>query len=672
MSTGGTLEKGTPLSFEEFPTPTYESWRAEAEATLAGAPFEKKLVTQTYEGIGIQPIYRREDVARLPLEGAMPGRAPFLRGVRGDNAWQIAQELAVGAAEAGNEALRNDFERGQTALNLIFNDATGVKDVHGFDALLKGIDASTTPLFLQTGTAALPVFALLVAHLRCKGEKTGTLRGALALDPLADLVSAGALPWSLESAFDQMAIATKWALRNAPDFNTIAVRTHAWHNAGANAAQELAFALATGVEYLRRMEVRGLSVDEAAPGVYFGYSIGTDFFMAIAKFRAARILWSRIVAASGGSKEAQKVRLHARTSTWARTSLDPHVNMLRGTTEAFAAIAGGCDSLHVAAFDEIVREPDEFSRRIARNTQLILRDECHFDQVIDPAGGSYYVETLTSQLAEKAWELFREIEGLGGMAKAVLAGEPQKKVNATAAKKAEAIAQRRNAIIGVNVYANPSEISPEKQDFPPSQAANTPPQLQPGSPLPTGTGKVFEEAVQAALEGATVAELLSVLPSSGEPAKAERLPARRASEPFERLRAAVDAAGKPTVFLANMGPVRQHKARADFATGFFQAGGFAVGENRGFKTPNEAIEAALNSKAPIVVICSTDDTYPELVPPIASLIKASRPKTIVVVAGYPKELIEPFKAAGVDEFIHIRANCLETLSGIATKLGITL
>ncbi|HWB59778.1 MAG TPA: methylmalonyl-CoA mutase family protein [Chthoniobacteraceae bacterium] len=671
MNTHENMEKGNSLTFDEFPIPTYEAWRAEAELTLAGAPFEKKLVTQTYEGIGIQPIYRREDIARLPLEGALPGRAPFLRGIRGDNAWQVAQELACGA-NSGNETIRNDFEHGQTALNLVLDDGAPVKDVNDFDALLKGIDLSKTPLFLQTGPAALPLFALLVAHLHCKGEKTAALRGALALDPLADLVRSGSLPWSLESAFDQMAVATKWSLRNAPDFNTIAVRTHAWHNAGANSAQELAFALATGVEYLRRMEERGLKVDEAAPGLYFGYSIGTDFFMAIAKFRAARILWSRIVAVSGGCKEAQKARIHARTSTWARTSLDPHVNMLRGTTEAFAAIAGGCDSLHVAPFDATLREPDDFSRRIARNTQLILRDECHFDQVIDPSGGSYYVETLTAQLAEKAWTLFREIEALGGMAKAVLAGVPQKQVNATAAKKAEAIAQRRNSIIGVNVYANPLEKPAERQALSSSQAVQIPALSQPGAPLPTGSGKIFDEAVQAALEGATLTELFPVLTGTGGPANAERLPARRASEPFEKLRAAVDAAGKPKVFLANMGPLRQHKARADFTTGFFQAGGFAVEENRGFKTTNEAIQAALNSNAQVVVICSTDETYPELVPPITGLIKASRPKTIVVVAGYPKELIEPFKAAGVDEFIHIRANCLETLSGIARKLGVNI
>jgi methylmalonyl-CoA mutase len=345
----------------------------------------------------------------------------------------------------------------------------------------------------------------------------------------------------------------------------------------------------------------------------------------------------------------------------------------------------------VGAFDEVVRPPDEFSRRIARNTQIILRDECHFDQVIDPAGGSYYVETLTHQLAEKAWALFQEIERAGGMLKALQAGIPQKLVNATADKKAEAVALRRSSLIGTNVYANPGETPLETNDLEsvdlqkqraahasnhrisPGQAAQTAVIARLGQILTTEPGNIFDTAVAAAAEGATLGELSRTLRArDGELPLVEPLRLRRASEPFEKLRFAVAAAGKPKVFLANMGPLRQHKGRADFSTSFFQAGGFTVEENRGFQTVALAIEAAQKSKARIVVICSTDETYPELVPSLAALIKASHPKTIVVLAGYPKEHIEAFKAAGVDEFIHIRSNCYAVLAGIAVKLGITL
>lgn len=700
------IEKNS-LTFEEFPAPAYEAWRAEAEATLAGVPFEKKLVTRTSEGIDIQPIYRREDLAGLSNLDSQPGQAPFVRGTRADNAWEIAQEIPYGFPKAFNEALRNDLERGQTAVNITLDQATrhgndpdlavpgeaalcgvSIATAEDISKLLDGVDVEKTPLFIQGGSAALPIYALLHAYLRRAAKNPVALQGALENDPLGELVADGSLPHSLDQAFDQMALVTRRAIRETPKFATIAVRAHATHDAGGNAAQELAFALATGVQYLREMEARGLSVDEAAPRMRFAFSIGADFFMAIAKFRAARLLWSRVVSAAGGGDEAQKMRIHARTSLWNRSTLDPYVNMLRGTTEAFAAVAGGCDSLHAGAFDEVVRPPDEFSRRIARNTQIILRDECHFNHVTDPAGGSYYVETLTDQLARKAWALFQEIEKLGGMAKALEAGVPQKWVNEAASKKAEAVAQRRLSLIGVNVYANPKEQPLPVSDLElgarqkkraayaadqrtsQDQTAQTAVLARLDRILESAPDEIVGAAIAAAAEGATLGELARTLRArDGQPPKVEPLPLRRGAEPFEKLRTALDAAGKPKVFLANLGPLRQHKARADFSTGFFQAGGFDVLENRGFPTVEAAAEAAQKSGAPVVVICSTDETYPDLVPPLVRAIKGAQPRCVVVLAGYPKEHVEAFKTAGVDEFIHVRANCYETLLGIAEKIG---
>ena len=527
----------TSITFEEFPIPSYEAWRKEAEATLDGAPFEKKLVTRTLEGIDVQPIYRKEDLAGLSHLGSLPGEAPYVRGTRTVNTWGISQDCAC----------------------------------------------------------------------------------APGFDPLHKLV-AGKLDQSLEAAFEDLA-----------KTDAIAVNTRLYHNAGGNAVQELAFALATGVEYLRQNEARGVSVEQTASKITFGFSMGADFFMGIAKLRAARLLWSRVVAASGGSEVAQKMRIHASTSLWNKSKLDPYVNMLRNTTEAFSAVAGGTDTLFVGPFDEVVRQPDEFSERIARNTQVILSEECHFDHVIDPAGGSYYVETLTSQVAETAWAIFQQIEKVGGMLKALEAGIPQQQIKAVAAKKAEAIAQRRLSLIGVNVYANATE----------KPLASSDPNWRPCS-----------------------------CGQSESAHKVETLSVQRGAEPFEKLRAAVGASDKKKVFLANMGPLRQHKARADFSTGFFQPGGFDVLENRGFQTVDEAVAAAVASGAPVVVICSTDDTYPELVPALTQKLKAANPCQIVVVAGFPKDHIDAFKAAGVDEFIHIRANCYEVLRGIATKLGV--
>jgi len=705
-------DKAVPLSFEEFPLPSKEAWRAEAEATLKGAPFEKKLVTKTYEGIDIQPIYNREDLAALSQLGSIPGEPPYIRGTRASNSWEVAQEIPYGSPADYNQALRNDLERGQTAVNITVDEATrhgidpdlahagqaamcGVSIVTSkdFDRILSGIDTERLPLFLQAGSAALPVFALLVSHLKRSGKKPALLRGGLEHDPLGELVTDGTLPDSIPASFEEMAQITKWAVKEMPAFGTISVQTHVYHDAGATAVQELAYALATGLEYLRQMEAHGLSIDETAPRIRFAFSIGTDFFMAIAKFRAARMLWSRIVSASGGGNEAGKMRLHARTSILNKSKLDPYVNMLRGTTEAFAAVAGGCESLHVGAFDEVVRPPDEFSRRIARNTQLILRDECHFEQVIDPAGGSYYVETLTDQLARKAWALFQEIEKSGGMTKALLSDAPQQRVIVTAAKKAEAIAQRRDSVIGVNAYANSREKPLDTKDLEigalqKRQAAyaadrrTSSDQTQTehtkvldllGMMLAASPARLVDLAISAASEGATLGELSRTLRTrDGELPAVPPLRMMRASEPFEKLRTAVETGGKPKVFLVNMGPLRQFKARADFSTSFFQAGGFEVLENRGFQTTGPALEAALTSGASVFVICSTDETYPELVPQLAGPIKASQPKAIVIVAGYPKDQIEAFKAAGVDEFIHIRANCLDLLTSLAVKLGIHL
>ncbi len=700
----------TTLDLTEFSAPSYEKWRTEAEATLAGVPFEKKLVTRTDEGIDVQPIYRREDIAGLATLGALPGTAPFVRGIRAENTWEVAQEIPYGFPRAFNEALRNDLERGQTAVNITLDQATR----HGIDPdvarpgepglcgvsiattedlarVLSGVDLNRVPLFLQPGSAALPLFALLISHLRRHGFDLKKLHGAIEHDPLGELLIDGSLPHSLASAFEQMALLTKWALRETPKFATVAVRTHAYHDAGGNAVQELAFALATGVEYLREMDARGITIDDTAPRLRFAFSIGADFFTAMAKFRAARLLWSRAVSASGGNEEAQKMHIHARTSLWNKSTLDPYVNMLRGTTEAFAAVAGGCECLHVAAFDEVVRPPDELSRRIARNTQIILRDECHFNHVIDPAGGSYYVESLTDQLARKAWALFQEIERLGGMSGALAAGVPQQQVNECAAKRADAIAYRRLSLVGVNVYANPKEkpLGGASLDFAERQqrraAYTTGYRTTPGHVAQTAVMARLSEvldcapesivgfAIAAAAEGATLGELARTLRArDGESVKAEPLPVRRAAQPFEKLRSAIEVAGRPKVFLANMGPLRQHKPRADFSTGFFQIGGFDIIENRGFQRVEAALDAAEKSEAPIVVICSTDETYPEIVPVLAGLLKASRPNIVIVLAGYPKEHVEEFKKAGVDEFIHIRANCYETLRGIAKKVGVVL
>jgi methylmalonyl-CoA mutase len=612
----------TQALFAEFPASTPADWRKAAEEFLAGAPFEKKLITRTAEGIDLQPIYTKEDVAHLP--SAWPGLPPYVRG--GDplgnrvDGWHICQEPGDTDAAAFNASLLHDLQRGQNAVSVPSRLADQL------DIVLRGVDLAAVPLFIHAGPIAQPSVAVLHGLAKQTGLLPAALRGAVLADPLGELVSAGVLPVTLDQAYDDMAALVGGAKKDGLALRTIGVNAAAWAEAGGNAVQELALGLATGVDYLRALNQRGLSTDDAAPRFLFTFALGSNLFMEIAKLRAARLLWARAVGAAGGAAEAQKLVCHGRTTRWNKTVLDPHVNLLRATTEAFAGIVGGCDGLQVGTFDECIRTPDAFSRRLARNIQIILAEECQLGRVVDPAGGSWYVETLTHQLAEKAWALFQEIERFGGLAPALAEGYPQTLVERTATERIAAAAGRRDAIIGTNLHPNLREKIPV---------------VEPTATVPTAAG-------------------------------IKRIVPRRRAEGFETLRRRTEGR-RPKVFLAGFGPRKQHAARADFSAGFFAAGGFeTVSEKKGFETPEAAVQAALASGAPVVVICSTDETYPALVPPVAQALKTAAKPPIVVLAGMPAspELQQQFTDAGVDEFIHLRANCEKTLAGFLARLGL--
>ena len=480
---------------------------------------------------------------------------------------------------------------------------------------------------------------------------------------VANSVRRLALPLPLASAYDDMALVAQWAAAAAPGLATVAVRADLYHEAGGSAVHELAFALATGAAYLRALTERGVAIDTAAAAVALHFAIGGQFFMEVAKLRAARLLWAQVVAAFGASPAAGAVRLHARTARRNKSAIDPHVNMLRATTEALAAADGGADSICVAPFDEPLGAPDDFSRRIARNVQIILQDEAHMKRLIDPAGGSYAVESLTDQLARAAWAQFQEIERQGGMAAALERGFVQSSIAAVAGKRAAALAKRRDVLVGVNQFANPNEKLTARPAPAVQPAADD---AAPEGPLPATLAESvaaaarLDAAIAAAAAGATRSQLATALrgDSAGALPTPTATPLRpaRAAAPFEALRQKAQVA--PRLFLANLGPPRQHKARADFTQAFFEVGGFHVLTNNGFATPDEAAAAALASGAPAVAICSTDETYPELVPPLVAALKAAAPGTVVILAGRPAEQVEALRAAGVDEFIYLGADAL--------------
>ena len=464
----------------EFPQTTYNDWRKLVEAELKGASFEEKMLTPTPEGITLRPLYTRADAANLAHVNTFPGLGNFGRGARASGyagrPWDVSQEIHHSSPSEFNHEARNCLANGLNALNVVLDKATrngndpdwarpeevgsgglSIATLRDLERALEGIDLKKTSLLVRSGASAMPFAALLMALVRRRKQQTSRLRGCIEMDPLGVLSHEGSLPQSLEGAYREMATLTSWAADRAPQLQTICVHSRAWHEGGGDAVQELAFTLATAVEYLREMNQRGLEVNTVAPRLRFAVTLGTNFFMEIAKVRALRMLWARAVTALEGNEDAQRLSLHLRTSLWNKTVRDPHNNILRGTVEAFAGVLGGCDSLQVGAFDEVIRTPDDFSRRIARNTQLILQRECHLTHVIDPAGGSWYVETLTAELAGRAWSLFQEVEKIGGMAAALRQDFPQKAVAASAAKKIKAAAEGQKVIVGVNRYVNAKE-----------------------------------------------------------------------------------------------------------------------------------------------------------------------------------------------------------------------
>ena len=644
--------------FAGFPAATDADWRKTAVESLVGAPFDKKLVTRTRVGIDLQPIYSRTDGEKLGVDDAWPGLPSYVRGSEAlgsrANGWFICQDSGCVRTEDFNAALRYDLHRGQNAVSLPLDTATRlglepqnaaageVRDIglslatiDDVDAALRGVDLGAVPLFASAGVAAQSVTALLTSWLAKQGHPATKLHGAVLGDPLAEWLARGKLPVSLDAAFDSLAAFTSGVQRDGLQLRTIGVEASAWAEAGAHAVQELAFGLATGTAYLRALHGRGLGVDVTAPRLLFTYSLGSNLFMEIAKLRAARLIWARAVQAAGGGAEAQRLVCHGRTTRWNKTVLDAHVNLLRTTTEAFAGVVGGCAGLHVGAFDECYRAPDELSRRFARNIQIILAEECQLGRVVDPAGGSWYVETLTRQLAAKAWALFQDIERRGGMEAAIREGYPQSLVEKTAAERIGAVESRRDGVIGTNLQPNLREKIP--------------------------------------------ADEIMARPAGGDEAApaVKRLVPRRRAVPYEALRRRAEAylgrtGARPKVFLAGFGPRKQHAARVDFSSAFFATGGFEPVVGKGLDTVEAAVRAALASGASLVVICSTDETYPVLVPAMAQALKAAPKPPLVILAGMPAtpELQQQFKTAGVDEFIHLRANCAKLLATFQDKLGL--
>ncbi|MHC1778347.1 MAG: methylmalonyl-CoA mutase family protein [Lentimicrobium sp.] len=622
----------------EFPGVETSAWEAKILEDLKGADYEKKLIWKTADGINIKPYYRAGDLDGLNEQmDSLPGIFPYLRGTRADkNDWEICQDIETSNIETANAQATDAVTRGATALSLNAKSITGSAEAA---MVLKDIDVAKNSLHFNSSRSYIEFMAFLKEGLGALGHNPTLVKGSIDYDPISYLLLKGNFHHSQEEDLLEAIDLIDLAEKELPGFRVITVNGQYFHNSGSTLVQELAFALASGTEYLAFLTGKGLSVDQAASRIVFTFATGSNYFPEIAKLRAARMLWARIVEQfKPASPESARMRIHVTTANWNKTIYDPFVNLLRTTTEAMSAAIGGADLITVLPFDLDYREPDDFSLRIARNQQIILKEESSLEKVVDPSAGSYYIESLTAAFADAAWKLFLAVEEKGGMIAAIKAGFVQDLVNESAKQRVAEIASRKTIVLGTNQHPN--------------------------------TGEAMLEKIQAEVEDED-----DELP--GLPPKYKTIEVFRGADGFEDLRLATEiweneGNKRPHVFLLTIGNQAMRKARAGFSTGFFGCAGYKVTDNAGFETVEDGVKAALEAEADIVVICSSDEEYATLAPAAASQLKTARYEIQVVVAGYPKEIVETLKAAGVDEFIHARANVLDTLYIFQQKLGVML
>lgn len=627
----------------EFDEPTRAAWMVEVDKAIKGGDFDKILVSTTLDGIRIEPLYTADDVAVESDESGFPGFAPLTRGgqlvPRVDGAWDIRASIAHPDIAIANAQALTELRNGATSLDLhldLIGEGAGVsvRSVEDLTRLLDGVMLDLAPISLRAGALSTIAAAWLSEALEA-GNVVGVLpAGCLGLDPLSTLASHGVLPQSpTEVIAEGVLIARESTTPRVRTFRSSAVVAA---DAGASEGQELAFALASATTYLRALVAGGLDVSTAAGQIVFELAADVDVFATIAKLRALRHCWSTVLEASGLKVDAQfpglvQVEAHA-GGRWL-TVVDPWVNLLRGTSASLGAVVGGADALTVSAFDSAAGLPSDLGRRLARNTQLLLQDESGIGRVLDPAGGSYYVESLTDQLAVEGWKQFQAIEAAGGLEAVLATGTFQAEVATTAAKRDKLISSRKQPITGVSEFPLIGERRPESSAVP---AADPRPGL-------TLTGTVT-----------TVAPLK----------------ARRLAEPYEAMRAAAEAAStKPTVFLANIGTGPSYVGRATFSSNLFATGGVdAVGEG-GYADAAAAAAAFAASGASTAVICGTDAAYAEQGVAYAQALKAAG-AGFVYLAGRAGDAKDQYEAAGIDDFVYMGVDVLSTLQRLHTKLGV--
>ncbi|MFD9127447.1 methylmalonyl-CoA mutase small subunit [Kitasatospora sp. NPDC059571] len=622
------LPEGLPLA-AEFPDATREQWQRLVEGVLrksgvqnaSGVQAEEALTTKLQDGLSARPLYTAEDA---PADAGYPGFPPYLRGGRPQGSavsgWDVRQRHGGTDAARTNEAVLADLENGVTSLWLTVGE--GGLPVAGLPGALHGVYLDLAAVVLDAGAEFRPAAEQLFALLAERAVPADVASGNLGADPLGLLARTG----DDSATTDLLAEASDLAgecTRGYPNLRALTVDALVFHDAGASAVQELGCSLAAGVGYLRALTAAGLTAEEAAGQLEFRYAASEDQFLGIAKFRAARRLWARVAEVSGVTGPAAAQRQHAVTSSVMMTARDPWVNMLRTTVACLAAGVGGADAVTVQPFDAAVGLPDAFARRIARNTQAILLEESNLAKVVDPAGGSWYVEQLTDELAHAAWAWFQEIERVGGLRAALASGLVGDRIAATWAERTAKLAKRREPVTGVSEFPNLGEQ----------------PLIREHAPGRRGGG----------------------------------LPQVRRAEAYEALRDRSDAhlaatGARPRLFLASLGTAAAHTARTTFAANLFQAGGIETVAAEGLD-PAALAESFAASGASTACLCSGDALYEEHGEAVAKALKAAGAAK-VLLAGRPGELREAFERAGVDSYVFAGCDAVEVLTSLLDEIGV--
>ncbi len=606
--------------FDTFPPISTEQWEEKIKADLKGADYNKTLIWKTNENIDVKPYYRAEDIENIEFIDVQPNAFPFVRGNKtDDNSWLIRQNFSTAEIENTNKELLDVLNKGVNSLGLAFKHNVDFTK-EDFENLLKGIELECIETNFATCHKSLNGFTFFKEIVNSRGLNPQNIRASFEMSPLGKLTFTGGLYTENESETFEMLKEMILAVQDFPHIKTLIVDAGVFASAGSSIVQELAFGLAMGNEYLALLTQMGLPVGKISERMKFQFEVGTNYFMEIAKLRAARLLWANIVEKYNPCcAEKMKMHIHASTSNFTYTLYDPYVNMLRATTESMSAILGNVESLTVVSFDSVMHKSSDLATRIARNVQLLLKEESYLDKVIDPAAGSYYIESLTDSIASEAWKLFFEIEEKGGFLEAFKQGFIQQQVNEMAAKRNLDAATRRENLLGTNQFPNFEE-------------------------------KIADDVAEEVLYEDNY---LDPIKKIGEPLKQYRL-----AQEFEKIRYQTDhAAKRPVTFMLTFGNLAMRKARAAFSCNFFACAGYKVIDNLGFASAEEGVKAAKAAGADIVVICSSDEEYTEFAPQVKSLLD----KEICVIAGFPKDAMETLKAAGIKHFIHVKTNVLESL-----------